>query len=98
MNDYPLFASARRSDPASSHAAAAKMNRSGRTKTQGERVVTALRAYGPCTSRELAEASEIAIEIIRRRLPDLEFAGLARKNGERRCRRAGGPAIEWEAV
>jgi len=98
MNDYPLFAVARRSDPASSHAAAARMNRSGRTKSQCERVLTALRAYGPCTSRELAFLSELDLQMIRRRLPDLEFAGAARRNGERRCRQVGGPAIEWEAV
>ncbi len=62
----------RATDPASSHAAEAAMNRQGWCGTQQERVWAAVKRWPNCTSAELAERSGLDRFAIARRLPELD--------------------------
>lgn len=79
MNQLDIFASARHSDPISSHHAAAEMQRTGAARAQAERVLSAIRRYPGSTSAELAKSAHIERYCVARRLPELETLGLVRK-------------------
>lgn len=80
-------ATARRTDPASSHAAAAEMNASGAAKRQREAVVDLVFLHPGRTSKELAKLSDLDRYQIARRLPEAEKAGQVerREDGSREC-------------
>lgn len=81
---YPL---ARKSDPASSHQAAAEHRCSGRAVTHAEIVLRAVTESPGCTGHELAAATGLdQVEVIRR-LGDLQRAGRVKKQpADRLCR------------
>lgn len=72
---------ARTGDPASSHAAADRMEKSGAMGEQMRAVLRLVLEYPGLTSKMLAEASNGALDRyqIARRLPDLEARGVVRK-------------------
>lgn len=70
------FPRAHRNDPRSSHEAAAAGEASGTFQRQAERVLAGLRSYTNCTSAELARHLGMDLYAVRRRLTELEAAGL----------------------
>ena len=66
---------ARRTDPATSHAAAARAV--DFADTQAGRIHMALIAGGPMTAAEIGTATGLTVVQVDRRLPDLKRAGLA---------------------
>lgn len=92
MHEQPSFdfsARARRSDPESSHAAATRMNRSGKMARQCARVLAIVEATPGLTSAELAERHHEDRQMIARRLANLRDGTKAHpaklvKNGEQR--------------
>ena len=82
---YPI---ARRTDPATSHEAAARHGGSGRSTTHAEIVLTYLRQHRDgATGHEIAAATGLdQVEVVRR-LGDLQRAGRVRKQpADRLCR------------
>lgn len=77
--DAPLRPLARRTDPATSHAAAAKLDVAGVV----ERIADSLRDDGPATSRELAERLRIDLVTISPRLRPMTRAGMVHEAGKR---------------
>jgi hypothetical protein len=70
------LATARATDPASSHIAAEQMNASGEAKRQRERVVDLVFQYPGLTSKELAtKCDDLDRFQIARRLPEAEADG-----------------------
>ena len=92
-------ARARRTDPPSSHEAAARVEASGIGARQAEYVLWLVRAYPGCTSGELS-FNDISIDRyqISRRLPELERAGLIWRSGPRVCRALGSRQMTWWPV
>lgn len=74
---------ARRTDPATSHEAAAAMLASGAIGRQAQDVLDAVRRWPGLTSLELGARMEIDRWAVARRLPELEGAGHVRR-GEAR--------------
>jgi DNA-binding MarR family transcriptional regulator len=70
------FPRAHATDPRSSHEAAAEGERTGAFKKQAQRVLDGLRGYTNCTSAELSRHIDMDLYAIRRRLTELEAAGL----------------------
>lgn len=91
---------ARNTDPASSHAGAAKMINSGRLEGQCAQVLEALKRFPMHTAKELSRDSGLDYIMIQKRLSVLEGKGLARRRGERKCTvsKTGIEATQWEAV
>lgn len=89
---------ARRSDPATSHAAAKEITESGARGRQHQEVLELVKAHPKLTSRELAVFSQLDRYILARRLPELEAAGLVRKGEARECGVSGFKAVTWEAI
>lgn len=94
---------ARRTDPATSHAAARSVDREHLTHTQ--RVITTLLALeGPKTDEELLLlwndriADRISASGLRTRRAELVDAGIVRDSGERRQLESGRMAICWEVA
>lgn len=78
IDDLPLFAMARRSDPVTSHEAAAKA-----ATFRGEharRILEAL-ASGPAGQTGIAERSGLTVAQVSKRLPELRRAGAIEKTG-----------------
>ena len=73
----PRFARARSTDASSSHNAAAELERSGRGRTEAQRVLSALRKHPNSTSAELAKFARIERYTVARRLPELMAVHLA---------------------
>ena len=86
---------ARRTDPESSHEAAAELVESGRVNDQCQRVLEALQRFDRTTSAELAWHSGMDRFVVARRLPDLERKGLAKKGGYKHCPVGGRKAVWW---
>lgn len=87
---------ARRTDPETSHAAAAKAQEFA--ESHAGRIHLALIRAGNATGKELAAATGYSMEQVCRRLPDLHTLGLARvsmKDGKTLVR---GGARVWEAT
>jgi hypothetical protein len=86
------LATARATDPISSHLAAEQMNASGEAKRQRERVVDLVFAMPGLTSKELAARCEDLDRFqIARRLPEAEVDG----DIERRAGTGRGKEVTW---
>ncbi len=91
LSDVPT---ARNTDPATSHIAAAKATRTNRAAQQ-HKVLAVVEKYPNRTSAEIAVLAGMERHIPARRLPELRQAGLV-KNGERRvCTATGNPSMVW---
>lgn len=86
---------ARRSDPASSHLAAAEVTASGKRQQQIGLVIDLVRKFPGLTSMELAGMSGEDRYMIARRLPEALTAGAIRKGEQRTCSFTGRLALTW---
>ncbi len=86
---------ARRSDPASSHLAAAEVTASGKRQQQIGLVIDLVRKFPGLTSMELAGMSGEDRYMIARRLPEALTAGAIRKGEQRTCSVTGRLALTW---
>jgi hypothetical protein len=90
---------ARRSDPASSHAAAAEVIENGTHANQMAELLTWLREHpGDYTSLEISRLSGLDRYAVARRLPSLERAGLVERLPIRPCTITGRPSIPRRAL
>jgi hypothetical protein len=92
---------ARRTDPVTSHLAAAEAERNGTIGHQQEIVAALVRKHFGNTSAELAwsdDAKGLDRYAIARRLPELERLGLVRKGEPRICSESGRLAVTWEPI
>lgn len=98
----PIEARAALADPATSHQAADRMNRSGKAQRNGEAVRALVAAHPGLTSRELSALPDCPAGVDRveaaRRLSDLERAGAVRKGDARECSLGQGRAMTWYAT
>jgi hypothetical protein len=95
--DRALIAAA--GDPATSHAAAREISKSGHRESQKRAVVEFLRAQpAPLTSAEIAVASGFGRYDVARRLPDAERDQLVTRGPVRTCKQTGRAAISWRAI
>lgn len=96
----PMFPRARRSDPKSSHGAAAQADKFG--GHQAQQTLAAVRLWPLSTSHELAEAARMDRYAVARRLPELAATGLVRRieptEHTEPCRVSGKRVCRWEAV
>jgi predicted ArsR family transcriptional regulator len=92
--DLPLWAVCRRSDPVTSHIAAAMAG--GLRRDHWRRILAAL-SDAPASKTELADRTGLDGHQIGKRLPELERVGLVRPCGMTRSR-AGRPERIWEVV
>ena len=72
----PLFAAARKTDPATSHAAAKRAPVSGHCA----KVLEAL-AAGPAGQTEIARRAGLTVAAVSKRLPELRRAGIVERTG-----------------
>ena len=86
---------ARRTDPASSRAAAAHMARSGRRLAQQDHAAAAVRALPGHTSFELAMLTRLDRYMLARRLPEIERAGHVCRAALHCCTVTGRLALTW---
>lgn len=86
---------ARRTDPASSHLAAADITADGTRAAQHHQVLRAVRRWPGLTSRELAQAAGGDRYVVARRLPEVESTGLVHRGPMRPCRVSGRQALTW---
>lgn len=90
IDDVPL---ARRSDPATSHAAAeASAEFRGEHQTK---IIEALRWYGPMGKTGIAKTSGLDHIAVARRLPELQRKGLAKPTGRTVPSTSGREEREW---
>jgi hypothetical protein len=91
---------ARRSDPASSKVAAAKLVNSGALTGQCRIVYEALKLHPKSTAKELAVKTSLDYHMLCKRLPVLEKKGFAKVDYLRLCKygTTGIKVQEWEAV
>ncbi|MBU6955740.1 hypothetical protein [Hahella sp. HN01] len=93
---------ARRTDPVSSHLAAAANEPSRWTQTQLVALELAKRPVPDWvigwTSSELARTAKLDRYMVARRLPDAEKAGLVERVGIMECSISGRKAVAWRAV
>ena len=95
---YSAPARARNSDPETSHEAASRHNRSGKSKANCEIVLALVRAWPGMTSVELHGTqvdSCLERHEVSRRLSDLERKGLVRKGPEKVCEVKGTSMVTW---
>ena len=88
-------AAARRTDPESSHAAAAHITRTGKRGAQQDQATAAVRQFPGCTSFALAMRTGLDRYMLARRLPECESAGRVRRGELRHCRVTGRLALTW---
>jgi hypothetical protein len=95
----PRFARARRSDPSSSHEAAASIERTGTDEDQAAAVLEALNRFPGSTSAELAHFTKYDRHMVARRLPELVAERKVRQaapNGHTvPCRMSGKKVCRW---
>lgn len=84
---------ARKTDPITSHLAAAENRK--RRPAQVNEVAVFVAKYPGLTSSELAAKAKLDRYMVARRLPDAERAGLVRRGMQRKCRIGGRPAMVW---
>jgi predicted Rossmann fold nucleotide-binding protein DprA/Smf involved in DNA uptake len=84
VDGLPLFAAARRTDPPTSHAAAARAPVSEHCR----RIMDAL-ASGPAGQSGIAERTGLSVAQVSKRLPELRRAGLVERDGETRSASGG---------
>lgn len=87
---------ARRSDPATSHAAAERAMRFAGSHRQ--QVLDALCEHGPMTVDMIAKRTGLKSQQINKRTPDLERAGLIELTGRELPSDSGCPEREWRAI
>lgn len=87
---------ARRTDPHTSHQAAARIL--PKLREQQEAVLEAVRRFPSSTAVELAQAAGLDRYLISRRLPELASAGYVRRMPPRACRVNGRPQTTWHAT
>lgn len=85
-------------DPATSHAAAHELTKSGKRATQKATVLRALEIRPWSTSAELARVAKLDRHMVARRLPDLEADGLVVRQPVRNCNVTGKLATTWRAT
>lgn len=89
----------RRSDPATSKAAAGKVVKSGKAMSQATFILGFLKiAAYPLTSGELSRLADIDRSTVSKRTVDLERAGLVVRGPARRCTARGSLMTVWRAV
>lgn len=86
---------ARRTDPVTSHLAAAEVTGSGVRADQQRRAAAAVRQWPGCTSMELALKAHQDRYAVARRLPECVVAGSVRKGPTKRCPISGRLALTW---
>lgn len=86
---------ARRTDPATSHLAAAELVRSGELGRQQAEALALVRARPGCTAWELAKGDPNLRYRLNRRLPELVRKGLVYKGKQQVCSVARRPAMTW---
>lgn len=91
-------ASARSTDPASSHQAARRVTASGKADAHCQVCLEAVIAVPGRTSAEIAKATGLERHEAARRLSDLKARGLARQGEQRPCRTNGRMAVTWWSV
>lgn len=91
INSQAIGPGARKSDPDTSHAAAAKI----RSRKVYEDVLAVLRE-GPATDFEIAACLGGQQTSLGKRRGELRDAGLVQDSGERRASPSGSPAIVWK--
>ena len=96
MDRAPIAA---KSDPVSSHLAAAEVTASGLRAGQKAEILWWLRSSRePLTSAEVAADGSFDRHAVARRLPDLAAYGLIERCPIRLCRKSGRPSVTWRAV
>lgn len=87
---------ARRTDPATSHAAAARVNEfAGSHRAQ---VLAALKLHGPMTADQIATRTRLQSQQVNKRLPECQRLGLAAPTGDERLSASGRPERVWKAL
>ena len=86
---------ARKSDPATSHAAAAHVVASGAAAAQQELTATAVKRYPGCTALELSRKSGIDRYVLGRRLSECEKDGTVERGQPKKCSESGRSAHTW---
>lgn len=90
---------ASRTDPATSFAAATKVEKSGKAQTNRAKCLDAVKALPGATSGEIAKAAGLDRHEAARRLPELrDKLGLVKNEGQRKCIVTGNQSIQWFAV
>lgn len=87
---------ARRTDPATSHKAAARVEEFA--PSHREQVLSALRRFGRAGAEQIAAATKMDAYSVRKRLSDLEHASLARPTETLRTTASGRKERVWEPV
>ena len=90
-----MKARARRTDPATSHMAARKAEKSGKCCLYRFVLLNFVRKYHGKTAGEIHEATGIDRHEVSRRLPELRAAGLVTNPGKRVCRVLGNMSMTW---
>lgn len=92
----PRFPRARTSDPGSSHAAAAEIEKRGTAKRDGRRCLDAVRRFPGRTTRELHALTRLEVHMMGRRLGELATANkIRREEGGAVCSLGNRPAARW---
>lgn len=87
---------ARRTDPQTSHAAAARVAEfSGSHRAQ---VLEALKRYGPLTVDQIATRTKLQSQQVNKRTIECQRLGLAEPTGEERLSASGRPERVWKAL
>jgi predicted ArsR family transcriptional regulator len=94
--DFSPHRLARRTDPSTSHAAAARVG--SFAGAQGARILELLRAHGPMSPEQIAEMMQIAPYAVRKRLPELQDANLAAPTGDTVPTASGRAQRVWRIV
>ncbi len=89
---------ARRTDPSSSHAAAAHVAATGTASKQQLQTLAAVKSYPHRTSNELSALTGLCRYMLARRLPELLDAGAVKWSGKEAKRKdihTGLPSVTW---
>lgn len=89
---------ARTVDPRTSVVSGEQLTDSGDRARQKNQILGVVQSHPGLTSRELAQASGIANEILHKRLPDLKRDGFVATGDARRCQVTGRQAMTWIAI
>ena len=96
--DQLPHATARASDPASSHQAAATVEANGNAGCQRHRCLLTVRERPGLTSAEIANYAGVTRHTAARRLPELRRHLLVRNGEPRKCTVCGVRSLTWWAV
>lgn len=91
----PPVAAARKSDPATSHLAAASVEASGHAETHRQLCLRVVSAQAGLTSAEIAVKAGLDRHEAARRLADLERGGEVRKGTVKLCSVCGSKCVTW---